>query len=309
MVEYSLPELGTEVAIPHGECRTTHSNWEDCRFLTCSVLPVRYACNLHCPFCFSKSSISSLRREKTDWRSLDVADYYRFSRRKGANRLVITGGGEPLLRPDDVVYLVELGKKYFDEITCFTNGTHLTAELAARLVDAGLSYLCYSRHHENDEVCCELMGAGTPRLDEFFEAAGSLAVRATCVMARGYVDSRDRVNAYVQRLREYGVREFTFKHTYVSYEHSVFGASIENRWAIDHQVDFDPFANCGDTIAQLPWGPTIRSIEGCQVCYYYEPTPTWEKENKLCRSINLLSDGTVYASLEDASSQLYQLIN
>ncbi len=31
--------------------------WGDCRFLSCSVLPVRVACNLTCPFCFSKSSL------------------------------------------------------------------------------------------------------------------------------------------------------------------------------------------------------------------------------------------------------------
>jgi hypothetical protein len=37
--------------------------WSACRFLTCSVLPVRQACNLHCPFCFSKSSVSALRAE------------------------------------------------------------------------------------------------------------------------------------------------------------------------------------------------------------------------------------------------------
>src|SRR3954451_25464422 len=106
--------------------------WNACRFLTCSVLPVRVACNLRCPFCFSRSSISALRFEKADWRTLDVEDYYSFSRDRGANRLVITGGGEPLLRADDVVDLVERGSKFFAEIGCFTNGSFLTPALTRR---------------------------------------------------------------------------------------------------------------------------------------------------------------------------------
>src|SRR5262245_50327620 len=94
--------------------------WGECRFLTCSVLPVGVACNLRCPFCFSKSSVSALRRERADWARLDVEGYYAFARERGATRLVLTGGGEPLLRPDDVVGLVARGRRFFDEVACFT---------------------------------------------------------------------------------------------------------------------------------------------------------------------------------------------
>ncbi len=96
------------------------SAWNECRFLTCSVLPVRVACNLHCPFCFSKSSISSLRHETTNWDRRQVESYYAFARERGASRLVVTGGGEPLLRAETVVNLVRWGRQYFDEIACFT---------------------------------------------------------------------------------------------------------------------------------------------------------------------------------------------
>jgi cyclic pyranopterin phosphate synthase len=286
--------------------RTT-SAWHECRFLTCSVLPVRVACNLHCPFCFSHSSVSALRHERTAWQRLDVEGYYRFARERGATRLVITGGGEPLLRPDDVVHLVELGRSYFDEIACFSNGTYLTADLSRRLHEAGLSYLCWSRHSADDEVNRALMGAGAPRLAELVEAAGPLRLRATCVMARGYVDSAEAVRDYIRAFRPHGIREFTFKHTYVAYEESLFQGSAENQWARRHQVEFDPFANAGEVLARLPWGPCIRRLEGVQVCYYHEPTPRWELDNRLCRSSNLLSDGAVYASLEDQRSLLYRV--
>ena len=286
----------------------TTAAWEACRFLTCSVLPVRVACNLRCPFCFSKSSVSALRHDRVDWRRLDVAGYYAFARDRGATRLVVTGGGEPLLRPDDVVYLVELGRRYFGEVACFTNGTFLTRDLARRLHDAGLSYLCYSRHAASDEANRLLMGDGAPALADFFAAAGPIKVRATCVMARGSVEDAAGVWAYVDALRPFGVTEFTFKHTYVAYEGSLFGGSEEDRWAQEHRVAFDPFGDEGAVVATLPWGPRIRRIRGVQACYYHEPTPRWERDNRICRSSNLLSDGAVYASLEDSSSLLFRLM-
>jgi cyclic pyranopterin phosphate synthase len=271
------------------------------------VLPVRVACNLRCPFCFSRSSISALRHERADWRRLGVAGYYDFARQRGATRLVVTGGGEPLLRPDDVVYLVELGRRYFDEVACFTNGTFLTSVLARWLRDAGLSYLCYSRHAADDNANRRLMGAGAPGLADFFDAAGPLKVRATCVMARGSVEDAAGVWGYVDALRPFGVTEFTFKHTYLAYDGSLFRGSAEDEWCRSHRVEFDPFGDEGEVVAALPWGPRIRRIRGVQACYYHEPTPRWELDNRICRSSNLLSDGAVYASLEDTSSLLYRL--
>lgn len=281
--------------------------WNDCRFLTCSVLPVRYACNLACSFCFSKSSISSLTADTTDWRSVDLDRYFQFARERGATRFVITGGGEPLLRATDTLYLLKRSREYFDETACFTNGTFLTYDLAHQLADSGLSYLCYSRHHHDDERCRDLMGRTAPTLERFFEAAAPLTVRATCVMAEGYIDSRESVGMYMQTLAQFGVRQFTFKHTYVAYPRSVFANSDENQWARIHQVNFDPFRDLGVVLATLPWGPQVRQIGSYQCCYYHEPTPQWEREHQLCRSTNLLSDGTVYASLEDLSSRLFQL--
>jgi cyclic pyranopterin phosphate synthase len=281
--------------------------WDGCRFLSCSVLPVRMACNLSCPFCFSKSSVSALKGDRVDWRRLDVAGYYEFARERGAARLVITGGGEPLLRPDDVAYLVGLGRRYFDEVACFSNGTFLTRDLSRRLLDAGLSYLCWSRHAANDEENRSLMGEGAPRLAELIESADKLRVRATCVMTRGHVEDARGVWDYIEAFRPYGIEEFTFKHTYVAYEGSLFRGSEEDAWARKNQVEGDPFADEGEVVARLPWGPCVRRIRGAQVCYYHEPTPQWELSHRLCRSTNLLSDGAVYASLEETRSLLYRL--
>lgn len=279
--------------------------WDGCRFLTCSVLPVRRACNCRCPFCFSYSSVSALEREAPTSVLLErLDDYYAFSRERGSTRLVITGGGEPLLRKDACLEIVRRGREWFDEIALFTNAALLTRDLAANLQSAGLSYLCYSRHHYHNARNRTLMGDAAPDLNAVLDAAGDLPIRATCVMSRGEIDTRDEVSRYLETLAARGVRQFTFKHTYVAYPRSVFAGSSEDRWANEHQVDFDPFAGEGNVAATLPWGPKIRRLGELQVCYYWEPTPEWEKENGLCRSLNMLSDGTIYASLEDEESRL-----
>jgi cyclic pyranopterin phosphate synthase len=151
------------------------------------------------------------------------------------------------------------------------------------------------------------MGDGAPTLDAFFAAAAGLKVRATCVMARESVEDAEGVWHYIDALRPFGVTEFTFKHTYVAYEGSLFRSSEQNEWARGHKVEFDPFGDEGEVVAELPWGPRIRRIRGVQACYYHEPTPQWERANRVCRSSNLLSDGSVFASLEDTSSLLFRL--
>lgn len=306
--------MNLPIAAPSADCEATphdarSASWQNCRYLTCSVLPVRMACNCRCSFCFSKSSLSALPRDRIDWTQFDLERYFEFSKSRGASRLVVTGGGEPLLRAEAVLDIIRRGKLFFGEVACFTNGSLLTRCLAQRLADAGLSYLCFSRHHFDERLNRRLMGEAAPTLTRFFEAAEGLTVRATCVMARGYVDSEPVAWRYIDRLSHYGVRQFTFKHTYVAYERSVFTNSSEDRWAAEHRVSFDPFAGQGEVVGELPWGPAIRRVGEFQVCYYREPTPAWELEHQLCRSVNLLSDGTVYASLEDQSSQLFRLNN
>lgn len=276
-------------------------DWSSFRYLTCSVLPVARACNCRCSFCFSRSSLSSLpRRIET----LDVDRYYRFARARGATRLVVTGGGEPLLRPELCLAWIRAGARHFDEIALFTNGARLTRELADELRDAGLGYLCYSRHHHDETRNAELMGEDAPSLDAFFAAAGDLRVRATCVMCRGFVEDTSSAEAYVATLADYGVEEFTFKHTYVAYDRSVFRDSPQDQWSREHAVDVDPFEGRGTIVARLPWGPVIRRLGEHQICHYTEPTPAWERQNRLGRSLNLMADGTIYGSLEDARSRV-----
>lgn len=282
------------------------STWAACRLLTCSVLPVRLACQCVCPFCFSRSSVSALDAERVRWSDRDLLEHYRWAAARGATRLVVTGGGEPLLRPDECVRAIRIGAVVFDEIALFTNGALLTAEVAAELRRVGLSYLCWSRHAADDAANRAVMGDAAPAADAVLQAASQagLPIRATCVMHADGVHDAAGAWAYIDAFRPGGVDQFTFKHTYVARDSSVFASSAANAWSRAHRVDTDPFAGHGDVIGTLPWGPRIRRIGGVQVCHYYEPTPSWELQHGIARSSNLLADGSVYASLEDRSSLL-----
>ena len=222
-------------------------------------------------------------------------------------RLVITGGGEPLLRADDVVRLVDRARRYFAEITCFTNGTYLTPELARRLGGAGLSYFCYSRHHEDGRPMPRADGADMRRLSKVLPRVGGL--EGACHVCHGarYVDTPAAVERYMSSLSRFGVREFTFKHTYVAYEARYFGGSPTERMGRGEPGQSRSVYGPGHGDRAAAVGTVIRRLDEFQVCYYYEPDPAWEKEHRLCRSINLMSDGWAYASLEDHRSRLFRL--
>lgn len=285
------------------------AGWDACRFLTCSVLPVRLACQCECPFCFSRSSISALATEAAPWSDGGLRAYFRWARERGAGRMVVTGGGEPLLRAEVCLRAVRLAAETFTEIALFTNGAALDAGVATELRRAGLSYVCWSRHAVGDAANRALMGPAAPDAGAVLAAAGAagLAVRATCVMNAAGVADADAAWNYVDVFTSLGIRQFTFKHTYVAGERSLFASSEANRWARRHRVAADPFADAGEVVGTLPWGPRIRRIGEVQVCHYYEPAPEWELAQRLARSANLTSDGKVYASLEDQRSLLWQL--
>lgn len=281
--------------------------WAECRFLTCSLLPVARACDCECPFCFSRSSLNALPRERSPWEPSALHDHLLWARSRGATRAVITGGGEPLLRPELALASARAAARVFGEVALFTNGSRLTRDLALALADAGLSHLCWSRHHWDDARNRAVMGPAAPDIDVVLRAALGLRVRATCVMHRGGVETADDARGYLSALGARGVEEFTFKHTYVAHERSLYRDSEHDRWCRARRVEGDLFAGEGEVVAALPWGPVVRRIEGAQVCFYREPTPEWELTHGLCRSSNLMADGRVYASLEDSRSLLSRL--
>lgn len=301
---------------------------------TLSVLPIARACQAACQFCFSESSASLEQRA----RLADIAGAERWmapAAAAGAERFVITGGGEPgLLAHASLVELIAAGARHFPTVVLITNGMHLAGppgpRRAAMLLDyerAGLSVLSVSRHHADDAVNRGIMGVdtGTTGLLQTWRdlrSRGQLSgmrLRLICVLQKGGVAFSEDIQSYLEFAAREGADEVCFKELYVSTTlESAYHDRPENAWSRAHQV---PLAHLTEALAlldfeqtgELPWGSPLYSgeiaVAGGQphtlrVAAYTEPSLYWERANGIARSWNLMADGTCLASLEDPDSLL-----
>ena len=93
-------------------------------------------CNLKCKHCYSQSVDSPHPRE------LNTAEAKRLISQiaESGAHLIILDGGEPLMRPD-VFDLVSHSRSVGLTTVMGTNGTLITTEVAAKLVEAGIQAL------------------------------------------------------------------------------------------------------------------------------------------------------------------------
>jgi len=91
-------------------------------------LETSHRCNLRCVYCYNGSGRSQ-QNELSQRELLSVIDQ---AVQLGLRRLVIIGGGEPLMHPN-ICDLIEYARSRQLAIELFTNGVLMTAELAERL--------------------------------------------------------------------------------------------------------------------------------------------------------------------------------
>jgi hypothetical protein len=289
--------------------------FNDCAPRSFSVLPVAKACPAKCAFCFSKASVSDLERQRNTPRNRLLA-WADFAKDRGAERAVITGGGEPtLLRLEALCDLVGDLRERFPKTLLITNGQSLSQERLSSLRDAGLTTLAISRHGLSPAHDEAIMGL---RVDSAMLAQGGAALglrtRAICVIHRDGVADGSGVKQYLERSARDGFQEVCFKELYVSsLSENPWAPSAANQYCEANQV---PLSVVIDALTELdfaevdrlPWGsPVFEGHIGnrmLRVAAYTEPSVGWERTNRLVRSWNLLADGTCLASLEDPSSQL-----
>jgi molybdenum cofactor biosynthesis enzyme MoaA len=294
---------------------------------TLSVLPIARACQASCKFCFSESSVSLEQLPHV----LDIAqtgNHCARAKLAGAERFVITGGGEPgLVRHSQMLELIRLGRKHFDKVVLISNGYHLAKlepeERFRRLLDyadAGLTVLSISRHFSDATVNHEIMGLDTQteRILESFQQyrthLTAVRLRLICVLQKGGVQDVASLEQYMDWAIAQGGREFCFKELYVSsMTESVYHSNPENQWSLKHQVPLslitEHFSQKTFVIAnRLPWGAPV--FEGkwkghpITVAAYTEPSLFWERSHRVARSWNVMADGQCLVSLEDPSSAL-----
>lgn len=291
-----------------------------------SVLPVARGCQAACPFCFSDASASA----EQDQARLNLEAVLRHAReaaRRGAERFVITGGGEPgLLRHDLMCGLIRAGNP-LGKAVLITNGHHLARKdedartrMMEDYADAGLKVLAVSRHHHGDAASARLMSletdvAGLARTwHKGQEHWPELRFRLTCVLQRGGVEDLESMETYVAWAASLGVAELCFKELYVSTSvESVYHRHAANAWSHDHQAPLslvlDFAAKHGFTeTARLPWGAPVFLGEWrgtpMRIAAYTEPSLLWERHHGIARSWNLMADGRCLVSLEDRHSEI-----
>ena len=323
--------LGTPLRLEAAMARSLalHSDafmpWDAIRPRSISFLPVARGCQAACPFCFSEASVSAEQAQaRIDWPSVD--HWLRQALDRGAERAVITGGGEPtLMKRMDLLQLVRACRRRFDKVVLITNGLALAEQgpqEAARwleaLHEAGLGVLAVSRHHPDEAVNTSLMKVSTrtPELLGAWRGVGrtlaGLRLRLVCVLQRGGVDTEAAIDAYMGWAASQGVDEVCFKELYVSTsEESVWYSHGSNAWSAQHQVPLALVHRWAQArglreIERLPWGAPVYSgrIAGrdMRVAAYTEPSLFWERRHGTARSWNVMADGHCLASLEDRAS-------
>jgi molybdenum cofactor biosynthesis enzyme MoaA len=301
--------------------------WDDLRPRSVSLLPIARGCQAACNFCFSVASVSKDTRQGTlDWQRVDAI--LAAARDRGAERAVITGGGEPgLLGDESLERLIRACARDFAKVVLITNGYSLArrgeaerAQALQRLAGAGLTVLALSRHHHDPAENARIMKLDS-QSDNLVRswhahraALGPLSVRLVCVLQRGGIQDASTLDAYLSWAAAMGVAEVCFKELYVSTSReSVYHSELGNVWSRDNQVPLRLVLERAterrwERLGALPWGAPIFSatVDGAQmrIAAYTEPSVSWELHHGVCRSWNLMSDGRCLASLEDRASEV-----
>ncbi|VBB18721.1 molybdenum cofactor biosynthesis protein A, partial [Yasminevirus sp. GU-2018] len=294
-----------------------------------SILPIAKGCQAKCSFCFSHSSVSEDTKQlklSTEY----VEDVLKTAKSRGAERAVITGGGEPTLLPHSrLLDYISLCKKYYDKVVLISNGyvlsnnnvdeeTRLSKMLD--LQEAGLSVLSISRHGIDETTNANIMNLKTmaDRIAKTYRINKSLfpdlKLRWVTVLQKGGVDSEETLVKYLDWVVATEVDQVCFKELYVAVsEESVYYDSKYNRYSRQNQIPLDMVTsyltkNGSKIVSTLPWGSPVHEFihkgRRLQIACYTEPSLFWERTTGVCRSWNIMADRKVYVSLEDSSSDI-----
>lgn len=295
--------------------------WQNCRPRSWSVLPIAFACQAQCKFCFSKASVSFEHKGHIkDWdaieRSLTAA------KKAKAERAVITGGGEPtLLKPEDLLKLTKMSSQYLGKTVLITNGARVETDDAnshslRELYAAGLDVLSVSHHHHDSVKAKNILGLDVDiaQLAKLSKAKDTPKLRLICVLQKEGVASSQDVQDYLSWAAALGITQVTFKELYVSTTtESAYAGQEANIYSRDNQVPLKSVTDCAQTlgareVTRLPWGAPVfeTTLNGrtIQFVAYTEPSVMWERTHGLVRSWNHMSNGATLASLEDIESKV-----
>lgn len=291
-----------------------------------SILPVAKGCQANCAFCFSSASISSnTRQQALDYHRIELALYK--AKEAGAERAVITGGGEPgLLQLYKLVALIKLCRKYFSKVVLISNGYFISRAnpptlALERLANAGLSVLSLSHHHYDPiknqaimslDVNIRAIAQGFQNIKSRYNG---FQLRLVCVLQQSGLANEHDVQAYIDWAGTLDIQQICFKELYVSSSReSYYFNEDSNHWSYCNQVPLSLITEYAKTqnwtlSKQLPWGSPVYTLKQnnntMSLAAYTEPSLSWELQNGICRSWNLMADGRCFASLESRDSEIH----
>ncbi len=110
------------------------------------VLATVYPCNAKCPNCPYTEGNSDIRLKYSDAPFVDAAIFKKIAEECGqyGSFLRITGGGEPMMHPADMVALIEYARSVGAKVWLNTNGSLMPKEKADRLLACGLDQVEFS---------------------------------------------------------------------------------------------------------------------------------------------------------------------
>jgi pyrroloquinoline quinone biosynthesis protein E len=161
---------------------------------------ITYRCNLQCAYCYNPLDLSTYREE------LRVDEWQRvIGEAAGLGVLQIHfSGGEPTLRADDLVSMVQTARDRDLYTNLITQGTFLTDPLLDRLVAAGLDHAQISVQAADASAGDAIAGAAVhaQKFDALarITARGDIAVTLNCVLHRANIDGAVDVVALAERL-------------------------------------------------------------------------------------------------------------
>jgi len=287
-----------------------------------SILPVAQACQADCKFCFSESSISfDQKRSLVDLDNLNKL--CKEAKSRGAERFVITGGGEPtLINFETLLGTIKTAKQYFDKVVLISNGMFLSEEnedvivnKINQMIDAGLSVLSTSYHHYTFDQNAYIMNKGIKTdyllsVIQKHKLNEKLTTRLICVLQKEGVNNPEEIKKYIDYAISKNVAQVCFKELYISStEESMYAGKEQNLYSERNQISLSVLTKYLDQnsvkVAELPWGsPVYRYNNVIDIAAYTEPSVGWERLNGIARSWNVMADGKCYVSLEDKDSLL-----
>lgn len=242
------------------------------------------ACIANCPFCVSgeKPTKENMNLELLDnrhWQRFKVAR--KLADRSGVDTVMFTSRGETTLYPDEISqYMDVLQASNFPFIELQTNGLLLAKgwdryeKYLMDWFDKGMTTVTISTVSDHSCVNAKIY---TPNdkdymdLGELIKNLHSIgfSVRLTCVMCKGWMDTPEKVQSYLDCAKDNKVEQVTMRPLNDEYRRkSAHDWILEHKMTDEQKLDiWDYLSKEGTALLEIPRVGTIFDVHGQNVMF------------------------------------------